>query len=221
MDGHDEACALLVRAIEDSGLTPGEDVAIALDVAASHFFDVESGTYHLRTEHRNLDASGLVDVLEGLVERFPIVSIEDPLAEDDWDGWKIASRRLGNTVQLIGDDLFTTNEGRLRVGIERGVANAILVKMNQIGTVSETLTVVEQAKAAGYAVIASARSGETEDDALADLAIATRTGQIKVGSVAQSERLAKYNRLLRLEHELGVRARLARGPTAHHQSSRT
>jgi enolase len=221
VDGHDEACALLVRAIEDSGLTPGEDVAIAIDVAASHFFDQESGTYHLRTEDRRLDATGLVDVLEELVERFPIVSIEDPLAEDDWEGWKVASRRLGNRVQLIGDDLFTTNEVRLRGGIEQGVANAILVKMNQIGTLSETLTVVEQAKAAGYGVIASARSGETEDDALADLAIATRAGQIKVGSVAQSERLAKYNRLVRLEQELGARALLACVPSAYHPSSRT
>ncbi|HEY2439237.1 MAG TPA: phosphopyruvate hydratase [Solirubrobacteraceae bacterium] len=209
LESHEEALALIVAAVEAAGLTPGEDVALALDVAASHFYDPHRAEYTLAAEGRRLDAAGMLDVLEDLVARYPIVSIEDPLAEDDWDGWRLATERLGRRVQLIGDDLFVTNPHRLRRGIGEGVANAVLVKMNQIGTLTETLEVVERARAAGYATVASARSGETEDDALADLAIGFRAGQIKVGSVAQSERLAKYNRLTLVERELGHRARFA------------
>jgi enolase len=206
---HAEALALIVAAVEGAGLAPGEDVALAIDVAASHFHDPRDGAYTLATERRRLDAAELVDLLEELIERYPIVSIEDPLAEDDWDGWELATERLGRRVQLIGDDLFVTNPLRLARGIELGVANAVLVKMNQIGTLTETREVIHDAQAAGYATIASARSGETEDDALADLAIGLAAGQIKVGSLAQSERLAKYNRLTLIERELGDRARFA------------
>jgi enolase len=184
-------------------------VTIALDVAATHFHDAERGDYALATEGRRLDAAGLLDVLEDLVDRYPIVSIEDPLAEDDWDGWQLATERLGDRVQLIGDDLFVTNPHRLRRGIGLGVANAVLVKMNQIGTLTETLEVVDQAATAGYAAVISARSGETEDNALTDLAVASGAGQLKVGSVAQSERLAKYNRLTLIEQQLGAAGRFA------------
>ncbi|MGZ4351870.1 MAG: phosphopyruvate hydratase [Solirubrobacteraceae bacterium] len=200
---HDEALALVAAGIEAAGLRPAQDVAIALDVAATHFHDPGRGDYVLATEGRRLDAAGLLDLLEDLVARYPIVSIEDPLAEDDWDGWRLATERLGPRVQLIGDDLFATNPHRLRRGVNEGVGNAVLVKMNQIGTLTETFEVVDQARAAGYAAVVSARSGETEDDALADLAVGSGAGQIKVGSVAQSERLSKYNRLTLIEQQLG------------------
>jgi enolase len=209
LGSNEDALALLVAAIEASGLLPGEDVVLALDVAATHFHDAERGDYALATEKRRLDAAGLVDLLEDLVSRYPIASIEDPLAEDDWDGWRLATERLGERVQLIGDDLFVTNRHRLARGIELGVANAVLVKMNQIGTLTETLAVVEQARESGYATVISARSGETEDAALADLAVGSGGGQIKVGSVAQSERLAKYNRLTLLAQQLGAQGRFA------------
>jgi enolase len=179
-----------------------EDIAIAIDVAATHFY--WDGQYHLARESRSLDAPGMVDMLERWCDYYPIVSIEDGLAEDDWDGWKLLTDRLGRRVQIVGDDLFTTNPERLSRGIATGAANAVLVKMNQIGTVTETLEVIEMARAAGYRIIVSARSGETEDTTMADLAVATGAGQIKVGSVNQSERLAKYNQLLRIERE-GVR----------------
>jgi enolase len=205
LGGADAALAQLVDAVEAAGLAPGGEVAFALDVAATHFLD--EGGYRLRGER--LTAAELLAELLGLVERYPIVSLEDPVAEDDWDGWRQATELLGARVQLVGDDLFVTNRGRLERGIELGIANAVLVKMNQAGTLTETLDVVEAARRAGYATVASARSGETEDAALADLAVGTRAGQIKVGSVAQSERLAKYNRLLRIEHELGDRAEFA------------
>jgi len=201
----DAAFALLVEAVEGAGLAPEGDVAFALDVAATHFHD--EGIYRPRGER--LTAAELVAQLAELVERYPIVSLEDPVAEDDWDGWRHATELLGGRVQLVGDDLFVTNRARLERGVELGIANAVLVKMNQAGTLTETLEVVEEARRAGYATIASARSGETEDSALADLAVAARAGQIKVGSVAQSERLAKYNRLLRIEAELGDRAAFA------------
>lgn len=209
LESHEQALALLCDAIEAAGWVAGDDVAIALDVAATHFYDAESGEYALATERRRLDAGGLVELLEDLVARYPIVSIEDPLAEDDWDGWRLATERLGARVQLIGDDLFVTNPHRLRRGIGLAVANAVLVKMNQIGTLTETLEVVDAARAAGYAAVVSARSGETEDDALADLAVASGAGQLKVGSVAQSERLAKYNRLTLIEQQLGSGRRFA------------
>jgi enolase len=179
-----------------------EDIAIAIDVAATHFY--WDGEYHLARESRSLDAAGMVEMLERWCDYYPIVSIEDGLAEDDWEGWRLLTERLGRRVQIVGDDLFTTNPERLARGIEASAANAVLVKMNQIGTVTETLEVIDMARAAGYRTIVSARSGETEDTTMADLAVATGAGQIKVGSVNQSERLAKYNQLLRIERE-GVR----------------
>jgi enolase len=188
----------------------GRDMAIALDVAASHFHDPGTGAYRLRaTGDEVLDAAGMVALLEHWVKQYPIVSIEDGLAEDDWDGWTALTGRLGQAVQLIGDDLFATQAERLRMGIERGAANAVLIKPNQVGTLSETLDVLHLARRHGYRTIISARSGETEDTFIADLAVATAAGQIKIGSVARSERLAKYNRLLRIEDHLGPRARFA------------
>jgi enolase len=197
-----EALELAAAAVEHAGLALGTDIAFALDVAASHFFDSQRGVYELLVEDRTLPAEGVIELLEGWIDAFPIVSIEDALAEDDWDGWRVATDRLGGRVQLVGDDLFTTNRARLEHGLQRGVANAVLVKMNQIGSLTETLDLSDQAAANGYQAIISARSGETEDDALADLAVASGAGQIKVGSLTQSERLAKYNRLLRILDEL-------------------
>jgi enolase len=203
---HRAALDLLVSAVELAGYRLGEDIVFALDVAATHFIDTITGQYRLATENREYDAPALVDLLASWVDEYPIVSIEDGLAEDDWKGWRALTKRLGARVQLVGDDLFTTNRQRLQRGIQEGVANAVLVKMNQIGTVTETLQVIQDAQRAGYQTVVSARSGETEDSSMADLAVATNAGQIKVGSVAQSERLAKYNQLLRIEEELGARA---------------
>jgi enolase len=198
LENNEAALKALVEAIGRAGLTPGTDAAIGLDVASTHF--CEEGQYLLR--NRVLDAAGLTDLLAAWVDRHPIVSIEDGMAEDDWDGWKLLTDKLGGRVQLIGDDLFATNAARLRQGISRGVANAVLIKVNQIGTLTETLDVIAQARAAGYRPVISARSGETEDTTIADLVVATGAGQIKIGSVARSERLAKYNRLLRIAEEL-------------------
>lgn len=203
VDSHREALELLEAAVTAAGLAPGADVAYALDVAATHFHAPEAGLYRLASEGRELDAEGMTQMLEVLADAFPIVSIEDALAEDDWDGWVSLTRRLGAERQIIGDDLFTTNPERVARGIREGAANAVLVKMNQIGSLTETLQVVDAAHTAGYRCVISARSGETEDSALADLAAGSGAGQIKVGSVAQSERLAKYNRLLEIERELG------------------
>jgi enolase len=192
------------------GFGLGTDVAIALDVAASHLFEPNLGKYHLRaTGDDFLDASGMVELLVHWVGQFPIVSIEDGLAEDDWQGWTQLTSRLGSAVQLVGDDLFCTQAARLRMGIECNAANAILIKLNQVGTLSETLDTMHLARQHGYRTIVSARSGETEDTTIADLAVATAAGQIKIGSVARSERLAKYNRLLRIEEQLGPGARFA------------
>jgi enolase len=201
LDRPEAVLDLLEAAIRRAGRTPGSDVALAIDVAASHFFS--DGAHRPRAESAAVAAAGFIDRLENLVDRYPIVSIEDGLAEDDWEAWAELTRRLGHRVQLLGDDLFTTNPARLDRGIDAGVANAVLVKMNQIGTVTETIDVVERAHAAGYATVVSARSGETEDPFLADFAVATAAGQIKIGSLAQSERLSKYNQLLRIEEELG------------------
>jgi enolase len=199
---NEQAIELILEAVEVAGMTPGRQAALAIDVAASHFY--RDGRYHLRADGgRALDAAGMVELLRGWVERYPVASIEDGLAEDDWDGWQKLTGALGSRAQLIGDDLFVTNPVRLREGIARGVANAILVKVNQIGTLTETLEVVRLARAAGYRAVISARSGETEDTTLADLAVASGAGQIKIGSVVRSERLAKYNQLLRIEEELG------------------
>ncbi len=196
--------ALMVEAIERAGFKSGEDAAIAIDVAASHFS--RKGRYWLATENMELETAELITRLEGWAGRYPILSIEDGVGEEDWGGWKALTERLGSRCQLLGDDLFVTHPDRLTKGIEAGVANAILVKMNQVGTLSETLEVVDSARRHGYRTVFSARSGETEDDSLADLAVATGASQIKIGAVTRSERLAKYNRLLRIEEELGEKA---------------
>jgi enolase len=204
---NEEAVALLMQAIEAAGLRPADDVAIAIDVAGSHFY--RDGRYHLRRGSgldSMLDADAMIELLADWVKRYPIVSLEDGLAEDDWPGWRRLTRRLGSHVQLIGDDLFATNAARLRQGIAAGAANGVLVKLNQAGTLWETLVTTRLALDCGYRPVISARSGETEDVTIADLAVATGAGQIKIGSVARSERLAKYNQLLRLEETLGERA---------------
>jgi enolase len=196
---------LIVEAIERAGLRPGPDVALGLDVASTHFF--QGGRYQLAAGGgQTLSASGMVDLLESWVDRYPLVSIEDGCADDDWEGWQHLTRRLAARVQLIGDDLFVTNPGRIREGIGRQCGNSVLIKLNQIGTLSETLQALRLTLAAGYRPVVSARSGETEDDLLADLAVATGAGQIKIGSIVRSERLAKYNQLLRLEEQLGNQA---------------
>jgi enolase len=193
LESNEAALDLVMEAIA------GDGAKIALDVAATHFH--RDGLYHLARESRTLDAAGMVDLLEGWCGRYPIVSIEDGLAEDDWAGWELLTQRLGSQIQLVGDDLFTTNPERLARGVGAGVGNAVLIKMNQIGTVTETLEVMDLARRHGYGPVVSARSGETEDTTMADLAVGTGAGQIKVGSVNQSERLAKYNQLLRIERE--------------------
>jgi enolase len=203
--GAAEACGALVEAIEAAGLEPGEEVALALDVAASELF--EDSRYRLEGADR--DAGAMVAFLEDLRSTFPIVSIEDPLAEDDWDGWAVATETLGSTCQIVGDDLFVTNAERLARGIAEGAANAILVKPNQIGTLTETLEVVTRAGEAGFGRVISHRSGETEDATIADLAVATGAGQLKSGAPSRGERTAKYNRLLRIEEELGDTPRYA------------
>lgn len=207
LDSHRCALQLLDRAVERAGLRVGDDIAYALDVAATHFF--ADGDYALASEQARLAPGELIGYLSALAEDHPIVSIEDPLAEDDWDAWSQITARLGDSLQIVGDDLFTTNLTRLERGIANDSANAVLVKMNQIGTISETIDVVARAKAAGFRTVISARSGETEDPALADLAVGLDGRQIKIGSVTQSERLAKYNQLLRIEDALGDDARLA------------
>ncbi len=203
----EEALTFITRAVEKAGYRPGEDITFALDCAATEFF--RDGRYELAGEGKSLDAGGMVDYLASLADRFPIVSIEDGLAEDDWDGWKHLTDVLGDRLTLVGDDLFVTNPERLSRGIEDGIANAILVKVNQIGTLSETLEAVEMAHRAGYAAVMSHRSGETEDSTIADLAVATNCGQIKTGSLSRSDRTAKYNQLIRIEGELGPAARYA------------
>ena len=202
-----EALDLIVKAIETAGYKPGDEVAIALDAASSEFFKNE--VYALEGEGQSLDVAGMVRYYEDLVSRYPIVSIEDAMAEDDWDGWKAVTDALGARVQLVGDDVFVTNRTRLRRGIENGVANAVLIKLNQIGTLSETLETIESAHRAAYRSVISHRSGETEDTTIADLAVAVNAGQIKAGSLSRSERLAKYNQLIRIEDDLSAAARFA------------
>jgi len=197
----DDALSFIMKAIEAAGYRPGEDMFIALDAASTEFH--RDGKYVLAGEERTLDAGGMTDYLADLVSRYPIVSIEDGMAEDDWAGWAHLTETLGGKCQLVGDDLFVTNERRLGEGIEKGCANSILVKVNQIGTLTETLNAVEAAHRAGYTAVMSHRSGETEDATIADLAVATNCGQIKTGSLARSDRTAKYNQLLRIEEELG------------------
>lgn len=201
------ACDLILKAIEQAGYKPGSDIKLGLDVAATEFY--KDGKYHLEGEGKVLTSAELVTYYADLVARYPIASIEDGMAEDDWEGWKQLTDTLGSRVQLVGDDLFVTNSARLKRGIAMGVGNAILVKVNQIGTLTETLEAVEMAHKAGYAAILSHRSGETEDTTIADLAVATNCGQIKTGSLARTDRLAKYNQLLRIEEQLGLAATFA------------
>ena len=203
----DEAMGFVMRAIEAAGYRPGEEIFLALDPASTEFY--RNGKYHLDGEGRVLDGGEMTAYYQDLVDRYPIISIEDGMAEDDWAGWDALTQAVGDQVQLVGDDLFVTNPVRLAHGIEKGVANAILVKVNQIGTLSEALEAVEMAHKASYRAVMSHRSGETEDVTIADLAVATNCGQIKAGSLARSDRLAKYNQLLRIEEALGPQARYA------------
>lgn len=203
----DEALGFIAKSVEAAGYKLGEDVTFALDCAATEFYS--DGRYNLKGEGKEFDASGMISYLEDLANRYPIVSIEDGLAEDDWEGWAELTTRLGKKLQLVGDDLFVTNPERLRRGIKAGTGNALLVKVNQIGTLTETLEAVETAHKAGYACVMSHRSGETEDSVIADLAVATNCGQIKTGSLSRSDRTAKYNQLIRIEQQLGSAARYA------------
>jgi len=212
LPSNEAAMELLVEAITAAGYRPGDDVAIALDPATSELF--EDGQYVLKGEGRSLDPGQLVELWEAWCDRYPIVSLEDGMAEDDWDGWKLLTDRLGGRVQLVGDDIFVTNPARLQLGFDRGVANSVLIKLNQIGTVTETLETVALAASRGYTTVISHRSGETEDTSIADLAVAVNAGQMKSGAPSRSERVAKYNRLLRIEHELGATARFP-GITAY------
>ena len=202
-----EALDFVVKAIGDAGYTPGKDMYLALDVAATEFF--KDGRYVLEGENRSLTSDEMAAYLADLAANYPIFSIEDGMSEDDWDGWRALTERIGDRAQLVGDDLFVTNVKRLKTGIDTNTANAILIKVNQIGTLSETLDAVRMAHEAGYAAVMSHRSGETEDATIADLAVATTCGQIKTGSLARSDRVAKYNQLIRIEEELGPRARYA------------
>ncbi len=203
LESNEAALAIIVEACEKAGYTPGEQIKFALDPATTEIYDAERGVYVLAGEGRELTSAQMVDFWADLVERYPIISIEDGMAEEDWDGWKLLTDRLGKKVQLVGDDLFVTNTARLKKGIEMGVANSILIKVNQIGSLTETLEAIETAKQAGYTCVMSHRSGETEDTTIADLAVACNCGQIKTGAPARSDRVAKYNQLLRIEEELG------------------
>jgi len=201
LESNEAALGFIVDAIQAAGYRPGKDIGVAMDVAASEFF--RNGKYILKSENRTLSAAQMIDLLEELIEHYPILSIEDALAEGDWRGWKTLTDRIGGSVQLVGDDIFVTNPSVFRKGIEQGIANSILVKLNQIGTVTETLETVELARAAGYSTVISHRSGETEDSFIADFAVGVDGGQIKTGSMSRSDRVAKYNQLIRIEEELG------------------
>ncbi len=205
LKSNEEALQVIVEGIEKAGYTPGEDVLFALDPASSEFF--EDGKYILKAEAKpEKSPEEMVEFYADLVERYPIISIEDGMAEDDWEGWKLITERLGDRVQLVGDDLFVTNTKRLRRGITQGIANSILIKVNQIGTLTETLDAIEMAKRAQYTAVVSHRSGETEDNTIADIAVAVNAGQIKTGSLCRTDRICKYNQLLRIEEELGGQA---------------
>lgn len=204
LKSNEEAVAVIVEAIEKAGYVPGKDIYIALDPASSEIF--ENGKYNLKGEGKVLTSEEMADFYVDLVNRYPIISIEDGMAEEDWEGWKILTDKLGSKIQLVGDDLFVTNTKRLKMGIDKKVANSILIKLNQIGTLTETLDAIEMAQRAGYTAVVSHRSGETEDTTIADLVVAVNAGQIKTGAPARSERVAKYNQLLRIEEELGPQA---------------
>jgi enolase len=201
VSGNDEAIELILKAIETAGYTPGQDVVLGLDCASSEFY--KNGKYILASEKLELTSEAFADYLATLADRYPIISIEDGMAEGDWDGWKILTDKLGKRVQIVGDDLFVTNPKILREGIQKGIANSILIKINQIGTLTETFAAVEMAKRAGYTNVISHRSGETEDSTIADIAVGLNAGQIKTGSLSRSDRIAKYNQLLRIEEDLG------------------
>ncbi|PLX92203.1 MAG: phosphopyruvate hydratase, partial [Desulfuromonas sp.] len=202
LKSNEEALQVIMEAIAAAGYKPGEDVLLALDVAASELY--KDGTYILENEAQpKKSAADMVDFYADLVDRYPIISIEDGLAENDWDGWKLMTEKLGDKIQIVGDDLFVTNTKILKEGIDKGIANSILIKVNQIGTLTETLEAIEMAKRAGYTAVVSHRSGETEDTTIADLAVATNAGQIKTGSLCRTDRVCKYNQLLRIEDELG------------------
>lgn len=206
LKSNEEAIQVIVEAIHGAGYKPGEQMMVAIDAASSELYK-EDGKYHLEGEGRVLTASEMVDFYEYLVNKYPIISLEDGLAEEDWEGWKLLTERLGSRIQLVGDDLFVTNTKRLSKGIELGVANSILIKLNQIGTLTETIDAIEMAKRAGYTAVVSHRSGESEDTTIADLVVAMNAGQIKTGAPARTDRVAKYNQLLRIEEELGDIAR--------------
>ncbi|MRR51038.1 MAG: phosphopyruvate hydratase [Rhodocyclaceae bacterium] len=201
VSGNDEAIELILKAIETAGYTPGQDVVLGLDCASSEFY--KNGKYVLASEKLELESAGFADYLATLADKYPIISIEDGMAEADWDGWKLLTDKLGKKVQIVGDDLFVTNPKILKEGIAKGIANSILIKINQIGTLTETFAAVEMAKRAGYTNVISHRSGETEDSTIADIAVGLNAGQIKTGSLSRSDRIAKYNQLLRIEEDLG------------------
>lgn len=203
LGSNEEALQVIMEAVEKAGYKPGEDIFFALDVASSELYDKATGLYHLESEGRKLNAAEMVDFYANLVNKYPIISIEDGMDENDWDGWKLITEKLGKKVQLVGDDLFVTNVQRLSQGIKSGVANSVLVKVNQIGTLTETFDCMQMAHRAGYSTVISHRSGETEDATIADIAVAVNAGQIKTGSASRSDRIAKYNQLLRIEEELG------------------
>lgn len=204
LESNEAAIEVILQAIERAGYRAGEDILLGLDVASSEFFS--NGQYHLASEKQSFDAAGLIDYLSPWFDKYPIITMEDGMAEDDWDGWRQLTDKLGRDVQLVGDDLFVTNTELLQKGIDNGIANSILIKVNQIGTLSETLAAIEMARKAGYTAVISHRSGETEDTTIADLAVATSAGQIKTGSLSRSDRVAKYNRLMLIEDQLGERA---------------
>ena len=214
LPSNEAAIEVICEAIEKAGYRPGEDIAMALDVAASEILG-DDGLYHLTGDHTAKDAEGMIRYYQGLIENYPIISIEDGLGEEDWDGWKLLTGALGNKIQLVGDDLFVTNTKRLSRGIHEGVANSILIKVNQIGTLTETFEAVEMAKRAGYSAVISHRSGETEDTTIADIAVALNAGQIKTGAPARTERVAKYNQLLRIEEMLDTNGVYGDGHIRH------
>ena len=210
LKSNEEPLEHIMTAIEKAGFKPGADIMIALDPASSEFYDTARKKYvFAKSDKSERDSAKMVDFYENMVKNYPVISIEDGLAEDDWDGWKIMTDRLGGKIQIVGDDLFVTNTERLKKGIDGGIANSILIKVNQIGTLTETIRAIEMAKCAGYTAVVSHRSGETEDSTIADLVVAMNTGQIKTGSGSRTDRLAKYNQLLRIEEELGVTARFS------------
>jgi enolase len=209
LKSNEEAIEVILEAIKKSGYKAGKEVFLALDPASSEFYDKKKKKYVLASEKKELSAEKMVAFYTDWVNKYPILSIEDGMAEDDWDGWKLMTDKLGKKIQIVGDDIFVTNTKRLTRGIEQGIANSILIKVNQIGTLTETLAAVEMAHKAGYTAVISHRSGETTDSTIADLAVATNCGQIKTGSLARSDRTAKYNQLLRIEEELGPQAKYA------------